>query len=109
MNLLLHRLAAFYLRLRKKRPPLEDLISAWSGGRWDPRCYELPREAPSPGELVAGVDGSRIGEGPARAQEHDRQAGAVRLADSAGPGAWATDAPAAVKQSQPAGERSAGA
>lgn len=40
MTLLVHRLAAMVLRLRGKRPPLEDMISAWSGGRWDPRCYE---------------------------------------------------------------------
>lgn len=59
---------------------------------------ELPTEAPSSGELVAGVDGPRLDERPARAQEQDRQAGAVRLAGSADPGAWATDAPAAAKR-----------
>lgn len=43
MKLLLHRLAALYLRLRKRRPPLEDLISAWSGGRWHMGVYETRR------------------------------------------------------------------
>jgi hypothetical protein len=43
VTLLLHRLAALYLRLRRKRVPLDDLLSAWAGGRWDPRVYEQQR------------------------------------------------------------------
>lgn len=40
--ILLHRIAALYLRLRRKRVPLEDLVSAWSGGRWHMGVYRSP-------------------------------------------------------------------
>jgi hypothetical protein len=54
VTLFLHRLAALYLRLRRKRPPLEDMISAWSGGRWDPRCYRAAaKKGPPAGDGAA--------------------------------------------------------
>ena len=40
--ILLHRLAALYLRLRRKRVPLEEMLSAWAGARWELRCYRKP-------------------------------------------------------------------
>lgn len=54
MKLTLHRLAALYLRLRGRRPPLADMLSAWSGGRWDPRCYRAAaKKGPPAGERAA--------------------------------------------------------
>lgn len=48
MTLLLHRLAAVFLRLRG-RPPLEEMLSAWAGGRWHMGCYQRPAAAiPTP-------------------------------------------------------------
>jgi hypothetical protein len=40
-----HRLAALYLRLRRKRPPLDDMLSAWAGGRWHHGVYKSAKKS----------------------------------------------------------------